>query len=51
MTLNLGDEIPVISTVFGAAVPGGFASIPQSSFNYTRRRREHRDDAAGDVRG
>ena len=34
MTLNLGEEIPVISTVFGSAVAGGFASIPQSSFNY-----------------
>ena len=34
MTLNLGEEVPVLSTVFGAAVSGGFASIPQSSFNY-----------------
>ncbi|HXW08506.1 MAG TPA: secretin N-terminal domain-containing protein [Vicinamibacterales bacterium] len=34
LTLNLGEEIPVVSTVFGAAVSGGFASIPQSSFNY-----------------
>jgi Flp pilus assembly secretin CpaC len=34
LTLNLGDQIPVISTVFGAAAPGGFASVPQSSFNY-----------------
>jgi general secretion pathway protein D len=34
MTLNLGQEIPVLSTVFGAPVSGGFASIPQSSFNY-----------------
>jgi hypothetical protein len=34
ITLNLGEEIPVVSTVFGAAVTGGFASIPQSSFNY-----------------
>ena len=34
MTLNLGQEIPVLSTVFGAPVPGGFATIPQSSFNY-----------------
>jgi general secretion pathway protein D len=34
MTLNLGQEIPVVSTVFGAAVQGGFASIPQSSFTY-----------------
>ena len=34
LTLNLGDDIPVVSTVFGAAVAGGFASIPQSSFNY-----------------
>jgi type II secretory pathway component GspD/PulD (secretin) len=34
LTLNLGDDIPVVQTVFGAAVAGGFASIPQSSFNY-----------------
>jgi general secretion pathway protein D len=34
LTLNLGDQIPVLSTVFGAAVPGGLASVPQSSFNY-----------------
>jgi general secretion pathway protein D len=34
ITLNLGDQIPVISTVFGAAAAGGFANIPQSSFNY-----------------
>lgn len=34
LTLNLGDEIPVVQTVFGAAVAGGFASIPQSSFTY-----------------
>ena len=34
LTLNLGDQIPVVSTVFGAAAAGGFASIPQSSFTY-----------------
>ena len=34
LTLNLGDDIPVLSTVFGAPAAGGFASIPQSSFNY-----------------
>ena len=34
LTLNLGDDIPVLSTVFGQAAAGGFASIPQSSFNY-----------------
>jgi type II secretory pathway component GspD/PulD (secretin) len=34
LTLNLGDQIPVLSTVFGAQVPGGLASVPQSSFNY-----------------
>jgi general secretion pathway protein D len=34
LTLNLGDDIPVVSTVFGAPVAGGFASIPQSSFTY-----------------
>jgi general secretion pathway protein D len=34
LTLNLGDQIPVVSTVFGAAAAGGFANIPQSSFTY-----------------
>ena len=34
LTLNLGEEIPVVSTVFGAAAAGGFATIPQSSFQY-----------------
>ncbi len=34
LTLNLGDQIPVVSTVFGAAAPGGIATTPQSSFNY-----------------
>ncbi len=34
LTLNLGEEIPVVSTVFGQAAAGGFASIPQSSFTY-----------------
>jgi general secretion pathway protein D len=34
LTLNLGDEIPVLQTVFGAAAAGGFATIPQSSYTY-----------------
>ena len=34
LTLNLGDEIPVLQTVFGAASAGGFANIPQSSYTY-----------------
>src|SRR4029078_10381723 len=34
LTLNLGDQIPVLSTVFGAVAAGGLASVPQSSFNY-----------------
>jgi general secretion pathway protein D len=34
LTLNLGEEVPVVSTIFAATAPGGFASIPQSSFNY-----------------
>ena len=34
LTLNLGQEVPVLQTVFGAAAPGGFATIPQSSFQY-----------------
>ena len=34
LTLNLGDQIPVVSTVFGAAAAGGFANIQQSSFTY-----------------
>ena len=34
LTLNLGDQIPVVSTVFGAAAAGGLATVPQSSYNY-----------------
>jgi general secretion pathway protein D len=34
LTLNLGEQVPLLSTVFGAPAPGGFASVPQSSFNY-----------------
>jgi len=34
VTLNLGADVPVLSTVFGAAAAGGFATIPQSSYNY-----------------
>jgi len=34
LTLNLGEEIPVVSTIFGQAAAGGFATIPQSSYNY-----------------
>src|SRR3954468_15661102 len=36
MTLNLGQQVPVISTVFGAPAAGGFATIPQSSYNYRK---------------
>lgn len=34
LTLNLGSQYPVLSTVFGAAAAGGFATVPQSSYNY-----------------
>jgi len=34
MTLNLGQEVPVLSTVFGAAAAGGLATTPTSSYNY-----------------
>jgi general secretion pathway protein D len=34
LTLNLGDDVPVLQTVFGAAAQGGFATIPQSSYSY-----------------
>ena len=34
LTLNLGDDVPVLQTVFGAASAGGFANIPQSSYTY-----------------
>jgi general secretion pathway protein D len=34
LTLNLGDDIPVLQTVFGAAAPGGVAAVPQSSYSY-----------------
>jgi general secretion pathway protein D len=36
MTLNLGQDIPVLQTVFGAAAAGGFATIPQTSYNYRK---------------
>ena len=34
LTLNLGDDVPILQTVFGAAAQGGFATIPQSSYTY-----------------
>lgn len=34
LTLNLGEEVPVLSTVFGAAAAGGIATVPTSSYNY-----------------
>ncbi|HTM27426.1 MAG TPA: secretin N-terminal domain-containing protein [Vicinamibacterales bacterium] len=34
LTLNLGAQVPVLATVFGSAAAGGFATIPQSSYNY-----------------
>jgi general secretion pathway protein D len=34
LTLNLGDEVPVLQTVFGAPVAGGLATTPQSSYTY-----------------
>jgi general secretion pathway protein D len=34
LTLNLGSEVPILQTTFGSAAPGGFASIPQSSYSY-----------------
>jgi general secretion pathway protein D len=34
MTLNLGQDIPVLSTVFGAAAAGGLATTPTSSYTY-----------------
>ena len=50
LTLNLGDDVPVLQTVFGAAAQGGFATIPQSSYTYRLGRRERRGDAARDLR-
>jgi general secretion pathway protein D len=34
MTLNLGSQIPVLSTVFGPVAAGGLATTPTSSYNY-----------------
>src|SRR5918993_671284 len=34
LTLNLGDDVPVLQTVFGAPVAGGLATTPQSSYSY-----------------
>ncbi len=50
MTLNLGEEIPVISTVFGAAVSGRIREHPSVVVQLPSGRRKHRDDAAGDLR-
>ena len=50
LTLNLGDQIPIVQTVFGAAAAGGFANIPQSSFTYKDVGVNMVDDAACDVR-
>lgn len=33
-SLRMGIQVPVVSTVFGAAKEGGFATIPQASYNY-----------------
>src|SRR4029079_13010942 len=33
LTLNLGADIPVVQTVFGAPAAGGFATIPPFSFH------------------
>lgn len=34
LTLNLGEDVPILQTVFGAAAAGGFATIPQTSYTY-----------------
>ena len=34
LSLNLGEEVPVLATVFGAAAAGGIATVPTSSYNY-----------------
>ncbi len=34
LSLNLGEDVPVLSTVFGAAAAGGIATVPTSSYNY-----------------
>ena len=42
LTLNLGEEIPVISTVFGAAVAGGVRQHPAVVVHLPAGRRQHR---------
>lgn len=34
LSLNLGDDIPVLSSVFGSAAAGGIQTVPVSSYNY-----------------
>jgi Flp pilus assembly secretin CpaC len=34
LTLNLGDQVPVLTSVFGQAAAGGLATVPVSSYNY-----------------
>ena len=50
LELNLGDEIPVPSTVFGGLGAGGVNTIPISSFTYRTVGVNMSDEAAGDVR-
>ncbi len=42
LTLNLGDEIPVVSTVFGAVAAGGVRQHPAVVVQLPRRRRQRR---------
>jgi len=34
LSLNLGEDIPVLSSVFGSAAAGGLQTVPVSSYNY-----------------
>jgi len=34
LSLNLGEDIPVLTSVFGSAATGGVATVPVSSYNY-----------------
>ncbi|HSG00408.1 MAG TPA: secretin N-terminal domain-containing protein [Vicinamibacterales bacterium] len=36
LTLNLGDDIPVAQTTFGAYAAGGVQTVPQTSYTYRR---------------
>ena len=50
LTLNLGDEIPIVSTSYTPIATGGVGVNPLNSFSYRTGRHQHRHHAARHAR-